>query len=146
MIIRYCLVPTLTTVALGAMCWWGWVKSTSSDGMPFARAGAAGTVLLVVVTLWRLSNILASDRQALIKGFEDRMTRMGVRPTIGGPAAKSLDGRVSILHNRFERAVFALLAFDLAVATIIWGFGDLIKLHHESAVDLLSTLAKFGGA
>lgn len=146
MIIRYCLVPTLTTLGLGAICWWGWVKSTSTDGIPFARAGAAGTVLLVVVTLWRLSNILASDRQALIKGFEERMTRMGVRPAISGPAARSLDERVSNLHNRFERAMFALLAFDLAVATIIWGFGDLIKLHHESLIGLLSTLAKLGGA
>jgi hypothetical protein len=111
---------------MAAILVWGWYCSgNSTDGLPFARAGALVTTLSVVFIAWRL-------RRSHFGGF---MTA----PVVGlTKSYKEMETEAAAVFDKVR-------TFSILLGTFIWGFGDLIYIYsHKGIFHLVSAVFFFG--
>jgi hypothetical protein len=96
------------------------------DPLAYARSGAAATAACVALSLWDFRRIVTFaaqiEREALIETVGDICNRTADAQTI----AAELDSRLRGRFDKAERFTTAAEPCLLVVATLIWGFGDLL--------------------
>lgn len=104
----------------------GLVLSARGDPLAFTRSGAAATAACVALSLWdyrRVISVAAQiEREALLATVGDICTRSQDVPAI----VAALDARLRGRFGRAQRLSTAGEGCLLVVATLIWGFGDLL--------------------
>jgi hypothetical protein len=104
----------------------GWRMSSSSDSMPLARSGAAATAVSLGFALWDFREAVAnSERRA--KETVDRVFEGLYAPHVDKEARQAaINEQLKDNSNKINRAISLIYGVLLIVATIIWGFGDLV--------------------
>jgi hypothetical protein len=96
------------------------------DPLAFARSGAAATAACVGLSLWDVRRILAVaaqiEREALLETVDDICRHSADAQAI----AATLDARLRGRFGKAERFTTAAEAALLVIATLVWGFGDLL--------------------
>jgi len=104
----------------------GLVLVAGGDPLAFARSGAAATAACVALSLWdyrRVVSVAAQiEREALLATVGDICTRSQDVQAI----VAALDARLRGRFGRAQRLSTAAEGCLLVVATLIWGFGDLL--------------------
>jgi len=95
--------------------------------MPMARAGALATAISVGFTLWRYGDILRQGNQMSKDQFGRVIDSMNLDSRRAQDAkdryGRKLDGQT----GKINRVITAAHVSILIIATLIWGFGDLIS-------------------
>lgn len=124
---KFYVLPLLQLLSNLTFYGCGWRLSTPEDSMPFARAGALATAVSIGFTLWRYSAILARGNHEAKTKF-NRLLDNANFPHVDIEAAKRNFGK-KLDHNtvRIERVITISGVGLLIIATLVWGFGDLLK-------------------
>lgn len=128
--------PTAASVAIAAICYAvGWLFSTPCDGMPFSRSGAAATFFAIGFAVYDFKLGLA-ESETKAKAIIDRATE-GF-PLTGASSRKISHKKIENNTSRATMAISWVQVSLLMLATLIWGFGDLIAMkinYHCPAMD-----------
>jgi hypothetical protein len=122
--LHYYTTKTYLLPMVAILVWGWWCAGNSTDGLPFARAGALVTMLNVVFIAWRVE-------------YFQSLSFMSA-PPVG-------------VSDRYQDRTYAAALFDVVrllsilIGTFIWGFGDVIYIHsHKDPSSLLNYLLFFG--
>jgi hypothetical protein len=123
-------MPALCNVTISIGCYVaGWTVSDEKSSAPFARAGAAATAAAILFNIYDFQRALAINERQV----GEKIARATRHLKITGSASKK---RIELLLNRntyrATRNITIINATTLIVATLVWGFGDLITKspHH----------------
>jgi len=104
----------------------GYILSSSADGTPMARSGALATAISLVFTLWSYGDILNKGNRMSKEQFGRVIESMNMDSRRADAAKASyalkLDGQTSKIGGYITLAHTLILV----VATLVWGFGDLV--------------------
>lgn len=105
----------------------GYDMSSASDGLPMARAGALATAISVGFTLWSYGEILARGNRLAKDQFGKAVDGLQLHLTSGGTAKAEFAKKLDAQTSKISRRISLLHTLILVVATLVWGFGDLIS-------------------
>ena len=124
---KFYVLPGVQAVLTFACYAVGYHMSSVGDGMPMARAGALATAISVGFTLWRYGDILRQGNQMSKDQFGRVIDSMNLDSRRAQDAkdryGRKLDGQT----GKINRVITAAHVSILIIATLIWGFGDLIS-------------------
>jgi hypothetical protein len=116
-------IPVVCNGFLSLVCYTvGWSFSTTTSAIPFARGGAAATMIAIAFTLYNYRRALETSEQAARRVFE-RATH--VLPLTGKASLEKVTEKLQQNTWRADRTITFAQAVILILATFVWGFGDL---------------------
>ena len=101
----------------------GLVCSNQETSLPFARSGSAVTAIFIFSTVFSVDHIAKrSERRA-----NDLFKKLTSELLLTGPEAQSIiQGKTARNTEHVIRINIFLSATGLCLATLVWGFGDLL--------------------
>lgn len=124
---KFYVLPAVQAVLTFACYAVGYHMSSVDDGMPLARAGALATAISVGFTLWRYGDILKQGNQMSKDQFGRVIDSMNLESRRAQDAKDNYGRKLDGQTGKIGRLITAAHAIILIVATLVWGFGDLIS-------------------
>jgi hypothetical protein len=98
--------------------------SDHASSLPLARSGAAATAILILFTLHNFENdVFRSQTKAQVY-FKKKVS--GLQLT-GAESMRRINEKILKNSEHVSKVAFRLNALSLALATLVWGFGDLAR-------------------
>jgi hypothetical protein len=103
----------------------GYLIADSCHPLAFARSGALATAICVLCALWNYTQAIAASEKQALTTFTRLIDRMNVTLT----KTQAIDRIARKLTRISDKTVKVITIWNgvlLAVATMLWGFGDLV--------------------
>lgn len=124
---KFYMLPAVQAVLTLGCYAAGYQMSSTGDGMPMARAGALATAISVGFTLWSYGDILRDGNQMSKDQFGRLVDSMNLDPRRALAAKDSYGRKLDGQTGKINRVITTAHAAILIVATLVWGFGDLVS-------------------
>lgn len=119
---KYATTPVVVFVATFACYVAGW-RLLPDCPSALERSGAIATVIALLSALYDYQGVLRRSEQAAIEWANKAASGL---PKTGPAALKDLTRRLKENTAKVDRVATVLQAITLAIATLVWGFGDLV--------------------
>jgi putative Mn2+ efflux pump MntP len=116
-------MPAFVNALLSLACYTvGWIRSTTASALPFSRAGAAATIIAVLIGVYDYKKALKDSERTVTRAFEKITDAL---PITGKASLKNVTDQLQHNTRRAELTITIIQVGILVLATLIWGFGDL---------------------
>jgi hypothetical protein len=107
----------IAAFAVGLIC------SNQETSLPFARSGSAVTAIFIFSTIFSVDHIAKRSEQSA----NDRFKKVTDKLPYTGPRSQSkTEAKTARNTEHLIRVNILLSATGLCLATLVWGFGDLL--------------------
>ena len=98
--------------------------SNQETSMPFARSGSAVTAIFIFSTIFSVDHVAKQSEQRA-NGLYRKLT--GSLPLTGASSQSRIETKTAENTVHILRVNIFLSAMGLCMATLVWGFGDLLS-------------------
>jgi CDP-diglyceride synthetase len=122
---RFYRLPFAASLASAVSYITGYLIADCNHALAFSRSGALATAICVLCALWNYTQAISASEKQALKTFTKLIDEMKITVT-RSQAIDRLSRKLAGISDRTVKVITIWNGLLLALATLVWGFGDLI--------------------